>query len=239
MPEFDKIPIIGEVSEISAWQEIREGFDFTMLLSILLSVIPSLVCITLHELSHGLVAYWLGDDTAKRAGRLTLNPLKHLDLMGLVMMVVAHVGWARPVPVNMMNFKEPKRGMAITSLAGPLSNVLITCVFFFLYGLLYLPVTLKGSAFGDYLLQMIQLTAIISMGYAVFNLIPIPPLDGSRVLTALLPDRAYDGMLRKERYTMGILLIAVICMNRLGYSPISFLTGKVFHALNSLVTAIF
>ena len=230
MPEFDKIPIIGEVSEISAWQGIREGFDFTMLLSILLSVIPSLVCITLHELSHGLVAYWLGDDTAKRAGRLTLNPLKHLDLMGLVMMVVAHVGWARPVPVNMMNFKEPKRGMAITSLAGPLSNVLITCVFFFLYGLLYLPVTLKGSAVGDYLLQMIQLTAIISMGYAVFNLIPIPPLDGSKVLFSLVSDRAYYQLMRYERYGM-ILLYALVFTNLLGaplQTAISFLTDKLF-----------
>ena len=228
MPAFDKIPIIGEVSEISAWQEIRNGFDFTALLSILLSVIPSLVCITLHELSHGLVARSLGDDTAQRAGRLTLNPLKHLDLMGLIMMVVAHVGWAKPVPVNMMNFKNPKRGMAVTALAGPVSNVLITCVFFFLYGLLYLPLTLGGSAAAGYLLDMLRLTAIISMGYAVFNLIPIPPLDGSKVLFSLVSDRAYYQLMRYERYGM-ILLYALVFTNLLGaplQTAISFLAGK-------------
>ena len=228
MPVFDKIPILREVSEISALQEIWEGFDFSAVLSILLSVIPSLVCITLHELSHGLVAYRLGDDTAKRAGRLTLNPLKHLDLMGLVMMVVAHVGWAKPVPVNMMNFRSPKRGMAVTALAGPVSNVLITCVFFFLYGLFYLPLNTGGSAAGAYLLEMLRLTAVISMGYAVFNLIPIPPLDGSKVLFSLVSDRAYYQLMRYERYGM-ILLYALVFTNLLGAplrTAISFLAGK-------------
>lgn len=230
MPMFDKITLLREVGEISAWQEIREGFDFSYLLSILLSVIPSLVCITLHELSHGVVAYALGDDTAKRAGRLTLNPIKHLDLMGLVMMVAAHVGWAKPVPVNMMNFRDPKRGMALTSLAGPVSNVLITCVFFFLYGLLYVPLNKGGSAAAGYLSDMIQLTAIISMGYAVFNLIPIPPLDGSKVLFSLVSDRAYYQLMRYERYGM-ILLYALVFTNVLGgplRTAISFLTDKLF-----------
>ena len=120
-------------------QSFWDGFDFSYLLSILLAVIPSLVCITLHELSHGLVAYRLGDDTAKRAGRLTLNPLRHLDPMGLLMMVVFRFGWAKPVPVNMYRFKEPRRGMAITALAGPASNVVITLVFLLIYGALYLP----------------------------------------------------------------------------------------------------
>ena len=91
---------------MDALRSIWEGFDFTYLLGILLGVIPSLICITLHELSHGFVAYRLGDDTAKRAGRLTLNPLKHLDPMGLLMMLVFHFGWAKPVPVNMMRFKN-------------------------------------------------------------------------------------------------------------------------------------
>ena len=228
MSVFDKITPIGEVSEISAWQEIRDGFDFSYLLSILLSVIPSLVCITLHELSHGAVAYALGDDTAKRAGRLTLNPLKHLDLMGLLMMVVAHVGWAKPVPVNMMKFQNPKRGMAVTAMAGPLSNVLITCVFFFLYGLLYLPLGTGKSAAAGYLLDMIRLTAVISMGYAVFNLIPIPPLDGSKVLFSLVGDEAYYKLMRYERYGM-LLLYVLVFTNVLGAplrSAISFLTGK-------------
>lgn len=107
-------------------QSIWEGFDFSYILSILLGLIPSLLCITLHELSHGYAAYRLGDNTAKNRGRLTLNPLKHLDPMGLLMMLVFHVGWAKPVPVNMHHFKNPRRGMALTALAGPLSNILIS-----------------------------------------------------------------------------------------------------------------
>ena len=107
------------MNAISDLEIIKNGFDFSYLLGILKSVIPSLICITLHELSHGLVAYRLGDDTAKRAGRLTLNPLKHLDPIGLLMMVTVHFGYAKPVPVNMNKFKNPKRDMAITALAGP------------------------------------------------------------------------------------------------------------------------
>ena len=216
------------MSSISAWQEIWEGFDFSVLLSVLLSVIPSLVCITLHELSHGLVAYRLGDNTAKQAGRLTLNPLRHLDLMGLVMMVVAHVGWAKPVPVNMRNFREPKRGMAVTALAGPVSNVVITCVFFFLYGLLRFPLAVYGGAVGVYLLQMIYLTARISMGYAVFNLLPIPPLDGSKVVFSLVSDSAYYALMRYERY--GMLLLYVLVFTGILGTPlntaIGFMTGR-------------
>ena len=102
-------------------------------------MIPSLLCITLHELAHGFVAYRLGDDTAKNAGRLTLNPLRHLDPIGLLMMLVFHFGWAKPVPVNMMKFQNPKRDMALTALAGPACNLLITVVFLFLYGLLLVP----------------------------------------------------------------------------------------------------
>ena len=155
------------MSTIEGLQAIRDGFDFSYILSILLGLIPSLLCITLHELSHGFVAYRLGDDTAKSRGRLTLNPLKHLDPMGLLMMLVFHVGWAKPVPVNMYRFKNPKRGMAVTALAGPASNLLIAVVFMLLYGAAYIP--LGRSAVGGYFLQMIQLTVIISIGLAVFN----------------------------------------------------------------------
>ena len=140
---------------ISGLRTIWDGLDFSYLLGILLGLIPSLICITLHELSHGLAAYRLGDDTAKRAGRLTLNPLKHLDPMGMLMMLVFRFGWAKPVPVNMYRFQNPKRGMALTALAGPASNVVITLVFLLLYGALYIP--LQGSAAGGYILQMLEL----------------------------------------------------------------------------------
>ena len=213
---------------ISVLKDIWEGFDFSYLLTILLSVIPALVCITLHELSHGAVAYALGDNTAKRMGRLTLNPLKHLDIFGLAMMVFAHVGWAKPVPVNMYNFKDPKKGMAMTALAGPVSNVLISAVFFFIYGFCLVPVSMNPTAVSAYVLEMIRLTAVISIGYAVFNIIPIPPLDGSKVLFSLLGDELYYKLMRYERYGM-ILLYVLVFTDRLNgplNSGISFMCEK-------------
>ena len=197
-----------EVSGISVIEDIMHGFNFEPLLRLLLSVVPALICITLHELSHGYVAYKLGDNTAKAQGRLTLNPLKHLDIMGLLMMVVCHVGWAKPVPVNMMNFRNPKRDMAITAIAGPVSNVLITAVFLFIYGLLF--PFLAGSTAGGYILLMIELTAQISLGLGLFNLLPVPPLDGSKVLFSFLSNEAYYRLMRYERYGMIIMFVLVI-----------------------------
>lgn len=177
------------------------------MLGILQSVIPALICITLHELSHGFVAYKLGDDTAKRAGRLSLNPLRHLDPMGMLMMVIFRFGWAKPVPVNMYRFKDPKRGMAVTALAGPVSNILISLVFLFLYGALYLP--LQRSGVGLYVLEMLQVTAYLSLSFAVFNFLPIPPLDGSKVLFSVVSDEAYRKLMRYERYGSIALLLLV------------------------------
>ena len=182
-------------------QSIWNGLDWSYLLNIVLSVVPALLCITFHEVSHGWVAYRLGDPTAKDAGRLTLNPLKHIDMMGLLMMVVFKFGWAKPVPVNMMRFRNPKRGMALTALAGPVSNVLLALVFLFLYGLLY-----RALYSVQFLLDMIWLTAYISLALAIFNIIPVSPLDGSKVLFALLPDAAYAKLMRYERYGMILLL---------------------------------
>jgi len=205
------------VNTISDLEIIKNGFDFSYLLGILRSVIPSLICITLHELSHGLVAYSLGDDTAKRAGRLTLNPLKHLDPIGLLMMVTVHFGYAKPVPVNMNKFKNPKRDMAITALAGPVSNVVITLVFLLLYGLLYLP--LQGGSVGEFILDMLDLTAYISIGYAIFNILPIPPLDGSKVLFSLLDEGSYRKLMCYERYG-GLALMLLVWSGVLG-TPLS------------------
>ena len=171
-------------------------------------MIPALICITLHEVSHGYVAYRLGDNTAKSQGRLTLNPIKHIDIMGLLMMVVFKVGWAKPVPVNMYNFKNPKKGMAITALAGPACNVLISAVFLLLYGVLYIPLN-SGSAFAQTVLDMIELTAYLSLALAVFNIIPIPPLDGSKVIFSLLSDKNYYRLMRYEKYGMLALILLV------------------------------
>ena len=201
------------MNAISDWELIKNGFDFSYLLELVSGIIPSLICITLHELSHGLVAYKLGDDTAKRAGRLTLNPLKHLDPIGLLMMLTVHFGYAKPVPVNMYRFKDPKRGMAITALAGPVSNVVITLVFLLLYGVFFIP--LGNSKVGSYVLDMLQLTAYISMGYAIFNMLPVPPLDGSKVLFSLLDESSYRSLMRYERYG-SLILLALVWSGALG-----------------------
>ena len=187
---------------------IWDGLDWSYLVSMLTAVIPALICITLHEVSHGYVAYLMGDNTAKDAGRLSLNPIKHIDIMGLLMMVIFKVGWAKPVPSNMYNFKNPKRGMAVTALAGPVSNLLIAIIFLFLYGILYLPMN-SGSTFVQEILSMVETTAYLSIGLAVFNIIPIPPLDGSKVLFSVLSDNNYYKLMRYERYGMLALLVLV------------------------------
>ena len=215
------------MSIISAVKSIWEGFDFSYILSIIQSLIPALVCITLHELSHGYTAYLLGDDTAKSRGRLTLNPIKHMDVMGLLMMLVFHVGWAKPVPVNMYKFKNPKRGMALTALAGPMSNIVIAVVFMFVSGLLYIP--LYSSGVGYFFLGMLQLTAYISIGLGLFNLIPIPPLDGSKVLFSLMSDDKYYKLMRYERYG-GILMLILVASGVIG-RPLSSLISKTIYAL--------
>ena len=210
------------VNAISDLEIIKNGFDFSYLLGILRSVIPSLICITLHELSHGLVAYRLGDDTAKAAGRLTLNPIRHLDPMGLLMMVIFGFGYAKPVPVDMRKFQNPKRGMAITALAGPLCNVLISLVFYFLYGLLILP--LSGSSAGQLALEMMETTVVLSLAMAIFNILPIPPLDGSKVLFSLLSDEGYWKLMRYERY--GFLILAALLSTNVIDGPLSWLLQK-------------
>ena len=205
-------------------KSIWEGLDWSYLTNILLSIIPALICITLHELSHGFVAYKLGDTTAKDAGRLTLNPIKHLDIMGILMMVVFHFGWAKPVPVNMYRFKNPKQGMAITAVAGPLMNVLITIVFLFLYGLLFRPLGQENLV-----LEMIYLTAYLSISFAIFNIIPISPLDGSKVLFSVLPSERYDQLMRYERY--GMILLLVLVSSGIFGRPLSTATNWVFDKL--------
>ena len=205
---------------MNTMKTIWEGLDWSYLTEILMSVIPALICITLHELSHGFVAYKLGDSTAKDMGRLTLNPIKHLDVMGILMMIVFHFGWAKPVSVDMRNFKHPKRDMAITALAGPASNFLLAALALFLYGLLWRDLYSGGA--GRFVIRLLQYMAILSISLGLFNLIPIPPLDGSKVLFSFLPDRAYVRLMVLERYGMFLLLALVLLMNRaFDVSPIA------------------
>ena len=180
------------------------SLDFGSMKDLLLRLCGVFLCLTVHETCHGLAAWALGDPTAKRQHRLSLNPLRHIDWFGLAMMVTAGFGWAKPVPVNPNYFKNPKRGMAVTALAGPVSNFLLALVLLLSVRLFWLT-----SVAGGWLYFLLE-TAILSIGLGVFNLIPIPPLDGSKILFSLLPDKAYRTMLRYERIGTVVLWVLVL-----------------------------
>ena len=181
--------------------------DFGSLWDMLLRLAAVLLCLTVHETCHGLAAYALGDPTARQAHRLSLNPLRHIDWFGLLMMFLAGFGWAKPVPVNPNYFKKPKQGMALTALAGPMSNFLLAFIML-LAARIFCDVASYSEA-NQRILDFILMVAILSIGLGLFNLVPIPPLDGSKVLFAVLPDRAYDQLMRYERYGMLILFALV------------------------------
>lgn len=183
------------------------ALDFGSMLDMVLRLAAVLLCLTVHETCHGLAAYALGDPTARRAHRLSLNPLRHIDWFGLLMMFAAGFGWAKPVPVNPNYFKKPKQGMALTALAGPVSNFLLA-----LLTLLSARILCDVAAYSETnqrILDFLLMVAVLSIGLGLFNLVPIPPLDGSKVLFAVLPDRAYDWLMRNERYGM-LLLFALV-----------------------------
>ena len=205
---------------------IWAGLDWSVLTDMLMRILPALLCITLHEMGHGYAALWLGDTTAKDRGRLSLNPIRHIDPMGLVMMVVFRFGWARPVPINMYRFKNPKRGMAITALAGPVSSILLGVVMLLLYGFLF---PLGDSMIGTFLLTIVATSAYLSLSLGVFNLLPVPPLDGSKVLFSLLSDEAYERLMRYERY--GMVLLIVLLSSGILRTPLSNITEWLFDRL--------
>lgn len=170
------------------------------------SAIAALIALTVHEYCHGYAAYRMGDPTARNLGRLTLNPLHHIDPIGTLCMILFHFGWAKPVPINPRNFKNPKKGFALSALAGPLSNLILSFLTVGAYLLCY--ALLKDVRFGSELwlnaaknfLLFLYVFHSLNLGYAIFNLLPIPPLDGSRLLGAVLPPKAYFGLMRYERY---------------------------------------
>ena len=219
---------------MTTFRTFWEGLDWSIVTNALISVVPALLCITFHEVSHGFVAYRLGDPTAKEAGRLTFNPIKHIDIFGLLMMVVLHFGWAKPVPVNMNRFRNPKAGMAITALAGPVSNVLLAAVMLVISLLFYM----HGSGSVTYwIARLAAQTAWLSIALGIFNLVPISPLDGSKVLFSFLPDNLYNLLMHYERYGM-ILLFIVIWTGVLG-EPLGIATEAVFDWMWNGLASIF
>ena len=212
-------------------QGLLAALDLTSLMDAVLRVAAIFLCLTVHETCHGLAALALGDPTAKSMHRLSLNPLRHLDWLGLLMMFVAGFGWAKPVPVDLRYFKKPKQGMALTALAGPASNLLLAVAAMLISKVIYLYA--PYSAAMDVVFSFCLYTlAPLSIGLGLFNLIPIPPLAGSKVLAAFLPDRQYIALMRYERY--GILVLLVLSFAGIGSSLISRGILGVYSALLTL-----
>lgn len=215
----------GEIA-LNSLSDLWSSLDFSAILYALTRLAAVLLCLSVHETAHGLAAYALGDSTARGRKRLSLNPLHHIDWFGLAAMLLVGFGWAKPVPIDPNQMKNPKSGMALTALAGPVSNLLLAVLASFGAGLVYR----YGVTTLFPLFSFLVLTGTLSIGLGLFNLIPIPPLDGGKVLFALLPERLYWKLLHYERY--GILLV---------YALVFFgaLDGFLNTAISSVVSFIF
>ena len=216
--------------DMRAVQDWLQQLNWQTLLDLAITVAAALLCITFHETCHGLAALCLGDPTAKRAKRLSLNPLRHVDWMGLVMLALVKFGWAKPVPVDPRYFKHPKLGMALTALAGPAGNVLLAYLGLIGYYAAAAAHTLTASSVAVGFAQFFVTLAVVSAGLAVFNLFPVPPLDGSKVLFSVLPDRAYFTLMRYERY--GSLLLIALLLTGVLNTPLGFLRSGLLDLLD-------
>ncbi len=198
-----------------------------MIISLLLSLPVILMALVIHETAHGYVAWKCGDNTAYNLGRLTLNPLKHLDPLGVLCMLIFGFGWAKPVPINTRNFRNPKRGMALSAAAGPAANLLLGLISALLYGMFAALELSFGKATGilptavDFAAQLCWLGALYNFLFMAFNLIPVPPFDGSRILLVFLPTKIYFAVMRYERQIMFGLLVVLLVLSQFGISPFS------------------
>ena len=206
--------------------------------NLLINIPITLIALTGHEFAHALVSTKLGDPTPKYEGRLTLNPLAHLDIMGTILMILTGFGWAKPVAINPMYYKDRKKGMALTAIAGPAAN-LIMAFFGVLIGTLLLIVGRNVNLSYEVLsnINMIfYLFVFRNLCFMIFNLIPIPPLDGSRVLGLFIPNRTYYKIMQYERYS--IILIMILSLTGVFGSIIGGGVNAVFNLLSKAVSVI-
>jgi len=186
------------------------GLDITEILKIMPAAVIGL---TVHEFSHAYAAYKLGDNTAKDEGRLTLNPLKHIDWLGFFLIIIAGFGWAKPVTFNPDNLKNKHRDEILISIAGPISNFILAVLFFVIARLLYFVGGINSTTVGLQMIQMIVIWGVINFGLFVFNLIPIPPLDGSHLYLTYLKDINPKLMMNMYKWGTFVLLAIILIEN--------------------------
>ena len=192
-------------------------------------VIAVILAMSIHEMAHGLVSYWLGDPTAKLQGRISLNPFAHIDWLGVLCLLLFHFGWAKPVPVDSSYYKDRKTGIIWTSFAGPVANFLLAfiCVFGLILILKLNPMFLY-SDLGSLIQNILSMTASLNIGFGLFNLIPVPPLDGSKVLFAFLPDEQYYHFIQGSPFFM-LVLIVLIYLGILS-QPLAMMQNSIWNA---------
>lgn len=231
---------------------LSAGVTRDAVITALLSVPAILLALTVHEFAHGYVAYRCGDSTAKAFGRLTLNPSKHLDLMGTLCMLIAGFGWAKPIPVNARYLRKPKRDMVLVSLAGPVSNLLLAFISAF-FAVLINWVCFKTGLFYSgndklitamtYVYLLFWLMVIYNIGLALFNFIPIPPLDGSKILAGILPNNLAAKYLQIERNAsviiMAIMFLSLTPVGDYLFMPLTWARGVLTNAFFDLFELIF
>lgn len=208
-----------------------ESLDiFDIIVRIFASLAVIFLTMPVHEFAHALSAYKLGDKSQKYMGRLTLNPFAHIDYIGALAILLVGFGWAKPVQVNPMYFKNPKTGMAITSFAGPFANLITAFLCMILFNVTRFIGVFADSVIISYVASLFSYIAVINVGLAVFNLVPVPPLDGSKILAVVLPDRIYYKVMQYENY-LYILLIILLATGVLS-RPIGIVSDYVMYFFN-------
>lgn len=221
---------------------IRGGNALSIFMGVCVSAFVVFCVMPIHEYSHALVATKLGDQTARLSGRLTLNPMAHISPWGAIMILLVGFGYAKPVPVNVRNtkMKNKKAAMALIALAGPLSNLIIGFLSVMVRYIIIVAASKRGGEMTTAIFALnifFQYSAIININLAVFNLIPIPPLDGSRILFAILPSKFYFGIMKYERYIMAAMFL--LLLTGVLTTPLSYLSRLIYNAFNQLFYSIF